>query len=449
MNLILRYSLKLLLARYQYPLLIAVIILPGAAVAFGISYLSASNFLIGLCLLPFIIFIDGRQRINYLYLIAVTMFAALAYFYHLKLFYFFAIAFYLIFLLEVFIGRINTLILFLVLLMSPVFLQMAVILGFPIRLHLSQWAGELLSFAGLDIQVEGNLMVMNGFNFTVDEACMGLNMLAISMLMGCFMISHQYRTFRKKLSLSHLTIFFLVVFILNIVSNLFRIICLVLFKILPENPLHEGMGILCLVVYVMIPLYFLAQYMMQRFGKPFGSNHEERTVSKLTNRTLIALSTSIMLIGFTINPGRAAAIVPHAKAKLLDMQAIEMENGITKLSNDKLLIYVKPIPEFFSGEHTPLFCWKGSGYQFKRITKENISGHDLYFGVLTKGNIELHTAWWYTNGTTSTIDQLTWRGEMMKDGDRFCLVNVTAESKKILRAQLADIFANDLLTIKP
>src|SRR5690606_31235327 len=107
-----------------------------------------------------------------------------------------------------FVGKLNPLILFLVLFMSPAFIHVVRILGFPIRLLLSQYAGQLLNISGLNVRVEGNLMIVDGSTFSVDEACMGLNMLAFSMLIGIFILAFHYRNTKSTLGLYATTFFF-------------------------------------------------------------------------------------------------------------------------------------------------------------------------------------------------------------------------------------------------
>ena len=109
-----------------------------------------------------------------------------------------------------------------------------------------------------------------------------------------------------------------------------------------------------------------------------------------------------------------------------------MKDGITKLYNDEALIYIKPIPEFFSSEHTPLYCWRGTGYKFESIRLTIINGCEVYTGQLTKPGHTLQTAWWYSNGEAQTVDQLNWRIRMLKGESRFCVVNVTADSEDVL-----------------
>jgi exosortase N len=419
----------------------------GAVAAFPLSYVTAGNVLIGIILFPFALFIQSTTRFNYLYLLFLIVFVTLALLYHLKIFYFFAMVFYLLFAIELVMGRINTLILFLVGVMSPIFLQVAVILGFPIRLKLSEWAGGLLQLAGMNIQVEGNMMVLDGFSFTVDEACMGLNMLAISLLAGVFVLAAHYKSTQRKLSFPWLLLFFLTAFALNVSSNLFRIMMLLVFKILPENIMHEIVGIAGLVLYVMMPLYFLGKGMMSRYGTALVSQHPFVRLSRSKQIMLAAMGVIIVAIGFTINPARAEAEIPHAAVQMKGMTPVQMDGGISKLMDDELLIYVKPIPEFFSAEHTPLICWKGSGYHFKKVDQTTISGRAIYYGTLAKGDELLYTAWWYSNGSTETIDQLQWRAAMFKGGERFCIVNVTAKEEQLLLQKLRLIFDQHLLTI--
>lgn len=434
------------LIRYELLILMALGCI-GAVAAFPLSYISSTNILIGLCLFPFMLFISGSPRFNYFYFLGLIIFGALAGLYHLKIFYFFTVAFYIIFLLEFCVGKVNTLILFLTVSMSPVFLQVSAILGFPIRLLLSEWAGDLLRLAGLDILVEGNMMVLNGFSFTVDEACMGLNMLSISLLMGVFVISHHYRASRRALSLKYLLLFFAAVFVLNIISNLFRIMILVTFKILPDNPLHEVIGIAGLVVYVMVPLYFLARAMVQCWGRVISKDLSHEKLKVYTRSMLLALGTLIMVIGFMTNIYREQSEISHAEVRYNGMTPVKLQGGITKMFDGNLLIYVKPIPEFFSGEHTPLICWKGSGFVFKKVVKSKVGTKNIYYGILLKGDEVLHTAWWFTNGTIQTTDQLKWRTMMLSGRERFCLVNVTAKDKESLFKNLEGIFSDNLLTI--
>ena len=430
----------------QHVLLILLTALGLCAGCVGLpfTYITVSNFVVGLVLLPFVIIRQGPARINVYYLFGLFFFGWLAHIYLLKIFFFLMVAFFLLLVWEAVLGKLNTIILFQIVLMSPVFLQVTAILGFPIRLWLSQCAGALLR-VGWNVQVEGNLMILDGFQFAVDEACMGLSMLSLSMLMGVFAIVHHYRREKRTLSLRWLVMFFAAVFGFNMLSNLFRIVMLVLFRILPEDPLHEIIGVLCLLLYVMMPLYYLAKTLVQRFGRPFEQMAAQTNAPVRSRLLLAALGILVLSMSFTVRPEGAESSIPHAFVKFKDAKGVELNGGITKLTTDDLLIYVKTIPEFFTGEHTPLLCWRGSGYQFKSIRKERMGQHEIYKGVLSRGQEKLYTAWWYTNGDLVTIDQWVWRGRMAKEKERFALVNVTAKDEILLDRSLGKIFKNGLI----
>jgi len=141
----------------RYYLLFALIcVFVGAIVAFPLSYFSNTNSIVGLVLLPFAFFVNGPARVNYMYLAAALSFGFFAYRYDVRVFYFICLAGFVLFAVELFFGRLDPLILFLMLVLCPIFSQVIGILGFPIRLQLSQWSGSILESAGLKVIVEGN-----------------------------------------------------------------------------------------------------------------------------------------------------------------------------------------------------------------------------------------------------------------------------------------------------
>jgi exosortase N len=205
--------------------------------------------------------------------------------------------------------------------------------------------------------------------------------------------------------------------------------------------MHDVIGIASLILYVVVPMYFLSQYMIKKFGrKPVsldqaaGNHFAKRPIA-------LILAIAIVVTGVHINQKRSIpSWITHAAIDTNGFETVKMDDGITKMHNDKVLIYVKPIPEFFTGEHTPLLCWKGSGYEFGGITKTMIGTNEIYIGQLSKGDEVLFTAWWYSNGETVTIDQWDWRSRMFLGQERFCLINVTAESEEILFENVKSIF---------
>lgn len=430
------------------PALLLLFGLVGGVFAFSPSYFFNSNVLIGLYLFPFALLIIGPKRNNFFYVSMAALFAVLAAVYGVHIFYFFTLAFYVLWIIELFAGRLNALVLFLIVFMSPFFVQVVTILGFPLRLMLTDCAGTLLNFVGVSAQVQGNMVILDGAMFSVDEACMGLNMLAMSMLMGVFVLAFRYRVSGVTVGLYATLFFFTVAFVLNMITNLFRIIVLVYFRIPPENAMHGFAGIICLIAYVLIPLHFFSAWLVRKYGKPKGDKVSQQDFSRSSVMLMVVLPLTVLFAGITIEARRPASSSGHARVYFDGAKPEQLNDGITKVATNDLLIYVKVIPEFFTGEHTPLMCWKGSGYEFAGIETATVAAATIYKGTLVKDGKTLHTAWWYSNGEIKTISQLDWRMRMLKGEPDFCLVNVTAKEEQTLLKAINTMFTTTPLTIK-
>lgn len=420
----------------------------GGVFAFPLSYVSNSNELIGLCLLPFVLAVRQGNRFNYVFFLLFIAFGIGAWSLHVRMFYFFALAFYLFWVIELLWGAVNLLSVFLLGWMSPFFFQVSVILGFPIRLQLSEIAGSLLQQIGVNVIIEGNMMLLNGNSFTVDEACMGLHMLAMTLLMGVFILAHASKVFGKSLGVKLMLGFFVLAFLLNVISNLFRIMLLVLFKVAPANPLHDVIGILCMIFYILIPLYYVGQWATKKYGfTPMPKSNNLR-LSWLGKTSVVCIALTLLAAGVRIHQQRTQSGFAHATVHAPGYVITEIDDGVTKLVNEEALIYIKPIPEFFSGEHTPLLCWKGSGYSFSKIQKEHVLGHEIYMGQLVKDDQVLYTAWWYDNASVQTIDQFDWRLRMLRGEKNFALVNITSHDVATLKENIEVVLAHSLLLAK-
>lgn len=439
---LLKFAMRWIILRdYHIIGLFAGAALIGGVAAFTTSFLSNTNVLLGLCLIPFCLFLSGGRKFNYIYFCLTLVFGIIAYSYSVRAFYFFMLGFYGLFLIELCFRKVNSLVIFLLAFGAPLFHQVSVILGFPIRLKLSEWAGAMILAAGKNIKVEGNMMTMDGNAFTVDDACMGLSMLSTSLLMGVAAMAHQYRVTGLRVNFSQLFVFFSAVFVLNMASNLLRIVILVLFHILPDNPMHEIVGILCLVLYVVVPLYFLSKMGISRYGRSCDNiTSEAMPVRTFPKIVLAALAIMVVVTGMHINDRRSSPHeMTHVTAELPGTTIEKMDEGITKLYNEEILVYLKPIPEFFTSEHTPLLCWKGSGFEFQSVRKTMAAGHEIYIGRLEKPGEVLFTAWWYNNGNITTVEQWDWRVRMLRGETRFCLVNVTAKDESLLMSRVEEM----------
>jgi len=406
------------------------------------------NVILGLMALPLVTITTSSGRGNTRYGIAAAALAIVTILLPVKTMLFFTLAFACLFITENFAGKINVLPVWVIVLMSPVFQFAANVFSFPIRLQLTNWAGALISPMLGGVTVKGNMILHHGNEFSVDPACMGLNMMVTSLLLQLIIIAMYQRKYGLQLVWWQVAGLLAVTFALNIISNLFRIICLVWFNILPDTYMHELAGICCLLLYVIIPIVWLTKLVIE---------HKGRTIAVQTNNTVsfsLKRVFSRHLVLFPVICWAAWSVVFHDKAvadpsaviaPVKEYQSERVTAEIIKLQNSQSLVYIKFIPGFYNADHHPMICWAGSGYLFKQVQQEIIGGQWVYTALLQNGTDQLYTSWWYDNGADRTIDQLHWRWQMLRGARPYSVINVTTGSKHQLITEVQSIIGYNRL----
>ena len=113
-----------------------------------------------------------------------------------------------------------------------------------------------------------------------------------------------------------------------------------------------------------------------------------------------------------------------------NFQVKNLEHGVTQLKNDSTLIYLKNLAHGFTTEHSPMICWKGSGYQFRQIEQIKIGETPIYIGILQRDTDQIYATWWFESDNFATNDQIEWRYRFFTEGSSFRLVNVNAASRE-------------------
>lgn len=334
------------------------------------------------------------------------------------------------------------------LLLSPGLRYVSALFTFPIRLQLSAWAGSLLRLAGMDVQTEGNVLVKNSqsgipLEMAVDPACMGLQLTGVSLLVALFMLIRQEKHTRKVVPVGWIVLYGLAAFGLTIGCNLFRIVLLVVFGAMPGTGAHEVIGLVCVLVYAWLPAWGLARLLVGKIGRADVPVTRWPGWSVGWGVGLLAVGLGVMAIAarpvvIPESVAQASAIrltigsVGGVSGDVTDGQPYHrktLPNGFTQLTKPGVLIYLKSQPDWFSADHSPTTCWRGSGYELRRVRETVLNGHPAYVGELHRRGSILYTAWWFTNGMTTTISQLTMRGQMLRGETGFALVNVTVSRR--------------------
>ncbi|MFD2570746.1 exosortase N [Spirosoma soli] len=314
------------------------------------------------------------------------------------------------------------------LLLSPGLRYVSALFTFPIRLTLSNWAGAFLRTAGLQVSVDGNVLVRSGQEMAVDPACMGLQMTGTSLLVALFLLIWAEKQLQKQVPISWAIAYGLTAFGLTILCNLFRIIILVAFGILPGTWAHEAVGLLCVAVYAWLPASGLATFLVTQFGR-----RQEIVTHPIWSMrwSLLTLAAGFGLMAYTARPTKPMTDPCSLKYQYgyASFLCKPLPNGFVQLSKPNILVYLKPLPDWYSLEHNPAVCWRGSGYELGRVRETVLDGHPAYVGELRKSGKTLQTAWWFSNGQHTMVSQLEVRTRMLRGEANFSLVNVTTLSK--------------------
>jgi exosortase N len=354
-----------------------------------------------------------------------------------------------LFMAETFFGRVNVLPVIVLGIMSPLFEYITNVFSFPIRLRLTEWAGSAIRLTGQEVSVQGNMITCNGNAFSVDPACMGLQMMVTALLCGMMLIGYYQRQQRNVLGLPYLLLLLSGFVLLNILSNLLRIIILVWLHIMPGTIMHDVIGMICLGLYVIAPALLLTRWTVRRYGHPLQL-HRRRYVLRSAAR-LFLLNTLLPVCMLTVGLIRQSSgpddrIIQEAPG-LAGFAVQPLPGNIIRLQNDSLLVYIKHIPASYYTEHHPMICWKGSGYNFYKVQETPVQGHIIYTALLQQQQDVLYTAWWYDNGLVVTNSQLQWRWDVLFGAHPYSLVNVTATTEEALKVAVQRMLGGKQLAV--
>lgn len=340
----------------------------------------------------------------------------------------------LFFVIEYFYGILQTLIFITAALIAPAIDFVVNVFSFPIRLWLTSVAGKILAGINPHVATTGNMIMLGKHEFSVDPACMGLQMMLTSFLCGVMLIAIYQRRYGKILPVTAVFVLLLAITGLNIIANLFRIILLVQFGLPPDTPAHEAIGIIALLAYVVLPLLPGVKWMLQRYGK-----------TPLQRDDIPAPPGYGMALQLLLLTGIAVAVTrgnntPHKMDRqvkhLPGYSYVSLEDNIVKQTTAHSLLYVKGIPGFYFTDHQPMICWKGSGFGFYKIQEQTVQGARIYTAELKKDKSTLYTAWWYESRARRSSSQLEWRWDALCSGNKYYLVNITVEKETLLEPEI-------------
>lgn len=409
---------------------------------------SAPLTIVGLISLPWLCYAPGESVSSSRLFLPAILLMALCIIVPVKTVLFFAIVVGGLALVESYYARCGHLPLLALMIISPLSNYILTVFTFPIRLKLSSIATYILQWFNDSVICQGNIITVNGTDFSVDTACMGMSMMGVGLLMGVWLLATYQRRSNRRVSLLNSAGFLLVVFLLLVVANLIRIILLVQFHIMPDTIWHEITGICCFLLYGLLPAAWLIRTIRRR---QMTIEEEKQEATVITLPCIPApryrfIKNSVIAIGLLALCLYVDESDYHRYPAFEKQIAIEgyesnyLGNAVVRLQNEGSLVYIKAVKGFYSTDHSPMICWVGSGYELNKLREVKYNTSNIFMGELLKNNETLYTAWWFDNGKIKTTSQLEWRWRTLSGQGNFCLVNITARTQHDLEKELDNIF---------
>ena len=240
----------------------------------------------------------------------------------------------------------------------------------------------LKNFISID-KIEGVNFYIDGGKVTIDTACMGLSMFKTGLLTGAILLTLEER--RQKLHFSVLQIigFCLIIILLNIISNYFRIITLILLNCTEENVLHHTIGLICFLLYQVLPMLFIIRY--------FKPKKEEAAIKERGNNLLPILFSFIIIIATSVEMKSEMNLdlLTNLNPKYDITKGEWVDEEVFKIQSPEKLIYIK------TPSHKPLICWTGNGYKITESKEILVGNEKIWFNKMEKNNIQYSSLWWY------------------------------------------------------
>jgi exosortase N len=235
-------------------------------------------------------------------------------------------------------------------------------------------------------KIEGVNFYINGAKITIDTACMGLSMFKTGLLTGAILLTFEEKKQKKYFGILQIILFSSIIIILNIISNYFRIVTLIILNCTQENALHHMVGLFCFVLYQVAPMLLFIRYFKPKITTEANTS---------TNNKLVPICITFILIvitSFQMKQDQNPDLLYNKNPKYNIKNGKWVNKEVFKITEPNKLIYIKtPV-------HKPLICWTGDGYQIfdsKELIRKN---EKIWFNKMEKNNVIYNSYWWYESG---------------------------------------------------
>ncbi|WP_432673239.1 exosortase N [Flavobacterium sp. SM2513] len=376
--------MKVLNQNIKYLVIIGLILL--FVVNYSILVLGFSSDFFGIVFSVLLFFIGGRKttlKVNYLLIGLIVILEFISFRLHTKSLHFLALMLFACLVYYEFTKKFSFIALLCILLFSTVFSKFFEHMTTEIKQSLCENVYVVLNnFINID-RIEGVNFYINGAKISIDTACMGLAMFKTGLLIGAILLTLEERKQKLYFSVFQIVSFSIAVVVLNIISNYFRIITLILLNCTEENTLHHTIGLTCFIIYQVIPMLLLI-----RFLKP---KSVEMNVIKSQRSLVLILSAFLIMVVTSIEMKSDLNydLLVNLDSKYDIKKGVWVDNEVFKIETYDKLIYIK------TPSHKPLICWTGTGYKITESREVVIENELIWFNKMEKDNVNYQSLWWY------------------------------------------------------
>jgi len=353
---------------------------------YNIVLIGLDSNLFGILFSIALFFIGGRKttlNLNYPLFAVILILEFVSYRLHIKSIHFLALALFICLLYYNITQKFSFIAFICILLFSSLFNTFFEYLTTEIKQSLCYYVYiTLRNFIPIN-KIEGVNFYINNARITIDTACMGLSMFKTGLLSGALLLTLEEKKQQKYFNVLQIVFFCCILVVLNIISNYFRIITLVLFNCTEENTLHHTIGILCFILYQIIPMLFTI-----RFFKP---NKQEIKITKKLHPIFFIIIPAILVFttSFEIKKEQHYDLLENLDPQYQNQIGVWVNKEVFKIATPDKLVYIKTF------NHNPLICWTGTGYKIIE-SKEVKKGDEKIWRVkMEKNNIQYYSYWWY------------------------------------------------------
>ena len=366
-------------------------------VVFLLSVLNYNTIVFGLdsdffgILFSVLLFIFGGRKTNfkvsYLLISLLLFFEFISFRLHTKSLHFLSFVLFICLIYYCFTRKFSFIALICILLFSTVFNKLFEHLTSEIKQALCYNVYLTLKhFITID-KIEGVNFYINGAKISIDTACMGLSMFKTGLLTGALLLTLEERKQQFYFGIIQIVLFSFVIILLNILANYFRILLLILMQCTQENFLHHTIGILCFIVYQVIPMLVLIRYLKPKISKVETQDKKINYVAIVVGFCVVFLTTIEM------KNETNSDILSNQSSKYDLKNGKWVTNEVYKIETKNKLIYIK------TPSHKPLICWTGAGYKIIESKEIIIKNEKIWFTIIEKNNVKFYSYWWYECGS--------------------------------------------------